>query len=320
MTDKIPEREVTPKEAYFNRRTFLRGGAVAAGMVATGFAYRKINGVDIVETKTAQLNGLVKPPNPEYMVPNETVTPFTSITNYNNFYEFTTNKDGVAKASEGFKTDGWMIDVGGMCNKPRMFNLDDIRKIAPPEERIYRFRCVEAWSMVIPWAGYSFSKFLEKVEPQGGAKYVAFETLLDPKRFPNQTSNVLEWPYREGYRIDEVMHPLCMLVTGLYGMELPAQDGAPVRMILPWKYGFKNIKSIVKVTLTDKPPPTTWAKFAPSEYGFYGNVNPEHDHPRWSQATEQRIGESGRRRTLPFNGYADQVASLYAGMDLHVNF
>jgi len=320
MTDKIPEREVTPKDQYFDRRALLRAGVTAAGVVATGFAYRRLNGVDLVETKTAQLAGIAKPTDPAYVVANEALTPRAKVTNYNNFYEFTTNKDGVARAAQGFRSDGWMIDVGGLCNKPRMFNMDDIRRIAPPEERIYRFRCVEAWSMVIPWAGYSFSKLLDKVEPQGSAKYVAFETLFDPTRFPNQSSSVLEWPYREGYRIDEAMHPLCLLTTGLYGAELPAQDGAPVRMILPWKYGFKNIKSIVKITLTDKQPPTTWAKYAASEYGFYGNVNPQHDHPRWSQATEQRIGESGRRRTLMFNGYADQVANLYAGMDLDANF
>ena len=319
MTEKIPEREVTPRELYFNRRSWLRGGAFAAGAAATALLYRKINGVDLVETQTAAIAGLLKPGNPEYH-PNEPVNSLVQITNYNNFYEFTTNKDGVAKASEGFKTDGWMVDVGGMVNKPRAFDMTDLRRIAPPEERIYRFRCVEAWSMVVPWVGYSFSKLLDRVEPQGSAKYVAFETLYDPMRMPNQKSNVLEWPYREGYRIDEVMHPLCLLTTGLYGMELPPQDGAPVRMILPWKYGFKNIKSIVKITLTDKPPPVTWNKYAPKEYGFYGNVNPEHDHPRWSQATEQRIGESGRRPTLMFNGYAQQVASLYSGMDLHVNF
>jgi sulfoxide reductase catalytic subunit YedY len=319
MTEKIPEREVTPKELYFSRRTLLRGGALAAGAAATAVLYRKINGVDLVETKTSEVAGLLKPGNPEYH-PNERVNSLTQITNYNNFYEFTTNKDGVAKASAGFKTDGWMVDVGGMVNKPRAFSMDDLRRIAPREERIYRFRCVEAWSMVIPWVGYSFSKLLDKVEPQGSAKYVAFETLYDPMRMPNQKSNVLDWPYREGYRLDEVMHPLCLLTTGLYGMELPPQDGAPVRMILPWKYGFKNIKSIVKITLTDKQPRVTWNEYAPKEYGFYGNVNPEHDHPRWSQATEQRIGESGRRPTLMFNGYADQVASLYAGMDLHVYF
>ena len=320
MTDKIPEREVTPKDHYFDRRSFLRAGVTAAGVVATGAAYRAINGVDLVDTRTAQVAGLRRPTNPEYQVAGEAVTPRASITNYNNFYEFTTNKDGVARAAQGFRTDGWMVAVGGLCNKPRMFGMDDIRRIAPPEERIYRFRCVEAWSMVIPWVGFSFSKLLERVEPQSSVKYVAFETLLDPTRFPNQSSNVLDWPYREGYRIDEAMHPLCLLCTGLYGGELPAQDGAPVRIVIPWKYGFKNIKSIVKITLTDKEPPSTWARYAPKEYGFYANVNPRHDHPRWSQATEQRIGEAGRRKTLPFNGYADQVASLYSGMDLDVYF
>ena len=315
MTDKI-EREVTPPHLYFNRRTLMQGGAIAAGAVATAYAYRRINGVDVVETNTKRVDGVVKT---DYKV-DEPINSLAQITNYNNFYEFTTDKDAVAKESQGFKTDGWMVDVGGMVNKPRAFSMDDIRKISPPEERIYRFRCVEAWSMVIPWVGYSFSKLLAKVEPQGSAKYVAFETLMDPMRFPNQKSNVLEWPYREGYEMQEVMHPLCLLTTGLYGMELPPQDGAPVRMILPWKYGFKNIKSIVKITVTDKQPVSTWNVYSPDEYGFYANVNPNHDHPRWSQRTEQRIGELGRRQTLMFNGYADQVASLYAGKDLNVHF
>jgi sulfoxide reductase catalytic subunit YedY len=313
------ESEVTPPEVYFNRRAFMRAGAIAAGALGTGILYRKLNGVDIVTTKTAEVGGLQKPRAPGFVV-DETLTPYQSITNYNNFYEFTTNKDGVAKAAAGFQTAGWQIEVGGLAHAPRVFDLDDIRRLAPPEERIYRMRCVEAWSMVIPWVGYSLSKLLELVRPLSSAKYVAFETLYDPKRMPNQTSDVLEWPYVEGLRIDEAMHPLTLLTTGLYGRELPPQDGAPVRLIIPWKYGFKGIKSIVKITLVDKEPPTTWNRSAPDEYGFYANVNPDHPHPRWSQATEQRIGETGRRKTLPFNGYADQVASLYAGMDLHVHY
>jgi len=311
------ENEVTPPEVYFNRRTFMRAGVIAAGAVGTGFLYRKLNGVDLVETKTAELGGVAA--NPAY-VANEAKTPYASITNYNNFYEFTTDKDGVAKASAGFKTAGWQVEVGGLVHKPKTFGLDELRKLAPLEERIYRMRCVEAWSMVIPWVGYSLGKLLAAVEPMASAKYVAFQTLLDPKRMPNQTSNVLDWPYVEGLRIDEAMHPLALLTTGIYGRELPPQDGAPVRMVLPWKYGFKGIKSIVKITLVDKQPPTTWNKQAPSEYGFYANVNPKHPHPRWSQATEQRIGETGRRKTLMFNGYADQVANLYAGMNLDVYF
>jgi sulfoxide reductase catalytic subunit YedY len=316
---EIPESEITPPSVYFNRRALMRGGVIAAGALATGWLYRRLNGVELVDTKTAELQGLAKS---ELSTPpaGEALTPRESIINYNNFYEFTTDKDGVARAAAGFVTDGWKIEVGGLCHEPRVFDLDDIRKISPPEERVYRMRCVEAWSMVIPWAGFSLSKLLDRVRPMAGAKYVAFETLFDPKRMPNQSSNVLDWPYVEGLRIDEAMHPLTLLTTGLYGHELPPQDGAPVRLIIPWKYGFKGIKSIVKITLVADQPPTTWNKSAPDEYGFYANVNPAHSHPRWSQATEQRIGESGRRKTLPFNGYGEQVASLYTGMDLHVDF
>jgi sulfoxide reductase catalytic subunit YedY len=318
MTKSL-ESEVTPPEVYFNRRAILRAGAVAAGAIGTGLLYRKLNGVELVETKTAELGGVQKPADPAFTV-NEAKTSYQAITNYNNFYEFTTDKDGVAKAAAGFSTAGWKVTVGGLVHAPKVFDLDDIRRVSPPEERIYRMRCVEAWSMVVPWVGYSLSKLLSIVQPMASAKYVAFETLLDPRRMPGQRTDVLDWPYVEGYRIDEAMHPLALLTTGLYGRELPAQDGAPVRMIVPWKYGFKGIKSIVKITLVDKQPPTSWNKAAPDEYGFYANVNPNHPHPRWSQATEQRIGESGRRKTLPFNGYADQVASLYAGMDLDVHF
>jgi methionine sulfoxide reductase catalytic subunit len=316
---KSLQSEVTPPELYFNRRRFMRAGLIAAGAAGTGLLYRKLNGVELVETKTAEVTGVQKPSDPAFAV-NEAKTPYESITNYNNFYEFTTDKDGVASAAAGFKTDGWKIEVGGLAHKPKVFDLDDVRRVSAPEERIYRMRCVEAWSMVVPWVGYSLSKLLALVEPMASAKYVAFETLLDPKRMPGQSSDILDWPYVEGLRIDEAMHPLTLLTTGLYGRELPPQDGAPVRMIIPWKYGFKGIKSIVKLTLVDKQPPTSWNKYGADEYGFYANVNPKHPHPRWSQATEQRIGESGRRKTLPFNGYADQVASLYSGMDLDVYF
>jgi methionine sulfoxide reductase catalytic subunit len=311
--------EVTPPEVYFNRRRFMRAGLIAAGAAGTGVLYRKLNGVELVETKTAEVTGVQKPTDPAFVV-NEAKTPYESITNYNNFYEFTTDKDGVAKAAAGFVTDGWKVTVGGLAHKPKVFDLDELRRVSPPEERIYRMRCVEAWSMVVPWVGYSLSKLLSLVEPMASAKYVAFETLHDPKRMPGQASDVLDWPYVEGLRIDEAMHPLALLTTGLYGRELPPQDGAPVRMIIPWKYGFKGIKSIVKITLVDKQPATSWNKYGADEYGFYANVNPNHPHPRWSQATEQRIGESGRRKTLMFNGYADQVASLYTGMDLDVYF
>jgi sulfoxide reductase catalytic subunit YedY len=318
MSEKISPGEVTPRELYLNRRAVLRGGLLAASAAGTALLYRKLNGVEIDATEFTRIAG-VKQAVPPYQV-DEALTPRLSILNYNNFYEFTTNKDGVAGAAAGFKTAGWKIEVGGLCNKPRTLDLDDLRKIAPPEERIYRHRCVEAWSMVIPWVGFSLSKLLDQVQPRSDAKYVAFETLLDPERMPNQKTKVLDWPYVEGLRIDEAMHPLAILATGLYGQELPPQDGAPVKLVLPWKYGFKGIKSIVKITLVASQPPSTWNKYAPREYGFFANVNPNHPHPRWSQATEQRIGEAGRRQTLMFNGYGDQVASLYTGMDLDVYF
>ncbi|MBL9019486.1 MAG: protein-methionine-sulfoxide reductase catalytic subunit MsrP [Myxococcales bacterium] len=315
------DREVTPPEVYFNRRSFLRAGIVAATTAGTALAYRRLNGVELQSVERPPIPNLTRPAAPGFIAQGEALTPKDSIVNYNNFYEFTTNKDGVAAAAAGFDTTGWRVEVGGLCAKPRVLDLDDLRRVSPPEERIYRMRCVEAWSMVIPWVGYSLGKLLALVEPLGSAKYVAFQTLFDPSRMPNQkTDAVLDWPYVEGLRLDEAMHPLAILATGLYGQELPPQDGAPVRLVVPWKYGFKGIKSIVKITLVDKEPPTTWNKSAPDEYGFYANVNPNHDHPRWSQATEQRIGESGRRKTLMFNGYGDQVASLYAGMDLDVHF
>ncbi len=311
---------ITPPELYWGRRAFIRGGIVAATAGATALAYRRLNGVDLQSGEQRPIPGVQKPAGPGFIATGEDPTPLSSIANYNNFYEFTTDKDGVASAAADFRTDGWTITVGGLCAKPRVFDMDMLRRLAPPEERVYRMRCVEAWSMVVPWVGFSLSHLLAAVEPTSAAKYVAFETLLDPKRMPNQTTSVLDWPYVEGLRIDEAMHPLAILATGIYGRELPPQDGAPVRLVTPWKYGFKGIKSIVKITLVDQRPPTTWNKRAPDEYGFYANVNPNHDHPRWSQATERRIGETGRRETLMFNGYADQVASLYAGMDLDVEF
>jgi sulfoxide reductase catalytic subunit YedY len=293
---------------------------LAATAAGSALLYRRLNGVDLDTTEMPAIAGLITAPHAGGFWVNEEVTPRASILNYNNFYEFSTDKDGVAGAAAGFKTTGWQISVGGLVHKPRVFDLDDLRKVSPPEERVYRMRCVEAWSMVIPWAGFPLSKLLAEVEPTADARYVAFETLHDPLRMPGQKADVLEWPYVEGLRLDEAMHPLTLLATGLYGQDLPPQDGAPVRLVTPWKYGFKGIKSIVKVTLTAMQPPTTWNISAPSEYGFFANVNPHHDHPRWSQATEQRIGESGRRQTLMFNGYADQVASLYTGMDLDVHF
>ncbi len=321
--NKILRDEITPPATYFNRRNFIRTGILAASAVATGAIYRQLNHVSTATVKTAAIQGLAQatnaPANSGFKV-DEPETSFQDITHYNNFYEFSTDKQAVADAAENFKTDGWQVSVEGLVNNPQVFDLDSILKISPPEERIYRMRCVEAWSMVVPWAGYSLSKLLEVVEPTSEAKYVAFETLLDSKRMPGQQAEVLQWPYVEGLRLDEAMHPLTILASGLYGRALPPQDGAPIRLVVPWKYGFKGIKSIVKIKLTAEQPRTSWNEDAPNEYGFYANVNPHVDHPRWSQATEQRIGQSGRRPTLMFNGYEEQVGHLYAGMDLRKNF
>lgn len=313
--------EITPEPLYLNRRAFMKAGVLAGTVLATGWGYRKLNAPSTTTVKTADIAvaRVEAPANSGYYV-DEPMTSFESITHYNNFYEFTTNKNAVADASANFKTDGWKVEVGGLVSKPQTFDLDDILKISPAEERVYRMRCVEGWSMVIPWAGYSLSKLLDRVAPLSSARYVAMETLLDPSRMPGQNTRSLPWPYVEGLRMDEAMHPLTLLASGIYGKALPPQDGAPLRLVVPWKYGFKGIKSIVKITLTDQEPPATWHQLAPNEYGFYANVNPEVPHPRWSQATEQRIGESGRRKTLMFNGYTEQVGRLYAGMDLHEYF
>ncbi len=318
-----PSDEITPPSLYLNRRALLKGGLLVASAAATGLVYRGLNGMAMAPPKTKELTGVVSASNDAekgFRVQGEAMTSLTAIASYNNFYEFTTNKDAVAGSAKNFVTDGWKVAVDGLVHEPRVFDLDDLRKIAPTEERIYRMRCVEAWSMVIPWAGLPLAALLERVRPMSDARYVAFETLHDATRMPGQATAVLDWPYVEGLRLDEAMHPLTLLATGLYGRELPPQDGAPLRLVVPWKYGFKGIKSIVKITLTSMQPPSTWNKQAPAEYGFFANVNPAVDHPRWSQATEQRIGESGRRPTLPFNGYADQVARLYAGMDLRANY
>ena len=320
--DNISEREITDPAVYFNRRKFLQTGILAASAVATGAVYHRLNHAVAGTTSTAPLAGLTP------AVTNadngfhaaDAATSFENITHYNNFYEFSTDKEGVAGAAAGFTTNGWQVSVEGLVQNPRIFSLAELLAISPPEERIYRMRCVEAWSMVIPWAGYSLSKLLEVVQPLEAAKYVAFETLLDAKRMPGQQGNVLNWPYVEGLRLDEARHPLTLLASGIYGRALPPQDGAPIRLVVPWKYGFKGIKSIVKIKLVAEPPRTTWNEAAPDEYGFYANVNPEVDHPRWSQATEQRIGEAGRRPTLKFNGYEAQVENLYAGLYLGANF
>ena len=326
--DYAMKDKVTPPELYFSRRAFIKAGAIAASLLTTGAIYRRLNPLAPLVAEKPRLAGLVQPGAASGYSPaiakafhtGEAKTSFQNITHYNNFYEFSTDKAGVAGAVSAFSTKGWKVTVDGMVAKPTVFTMDDIHAIAPPEERVYRMRCVETWSMVVPWAGFPLSKLLERVQPLSGAKYVAFTTLLDPKMMPGQRTNVLEWPYVEGLRLDEAMHPLTLLTTGLYGRELPVQDGAPVRVIIPWKYGFKGAKSLVKISLVDEQPPTSWSRYAPNEYGFYANVNPNHPHPRWSQATEQRIGENGRRATLMFNGYEEQVASLYTGMDLNKDY
>jgi sulfoxide reductase catalytic subunit YedY len=322
-TDEISAKEITDPAVYFNRRTFLRGGILVASTVATGLVYRRLNTVPKEILKRAPIQGWTAAGSPSDATGFRTAdaqTSLQSITHYNNFYEFSTDKEGVAPAAAKFETNGWQVAVEGLVRKPRVFDLDDLLKISPLEERVYRMRCVEAWSMVIPWVGYSLSKLLDQVEPLSQAKFVAFETLHDAKRMPGQRHATLHWPYMEGLRIDEAMHPLTLLASGLYGQKLPPQDGAPIRLVVPWKYGFKGIKSIVKIKLVAAQPPTAWNDAAPEEYGFYANVNPHVDHPRWSQATEQRIDEARRRPTLMFNGYAEQVARLYTGMDLRVHF
>ena len=313
--DPIPSSDITDPAAFLSRRTFLRGAALAASAAGTALLYRRI-ATPSRASKAGEAIPDVRPGAPLQ----EARTSLEDITHYNNFYEFSTDKRAVASRAKAFVTTPWTVEVGGLAHKPRTFDLDDLRRLSPPEERVYRMRCVEGWSMVIPWVGFPLARLLDEVQPMGSARFVAFETLADPRRMPNLGSKVLQWPYVEGLRLDEALHPLTLLAFGLYGATLPPQDGAPLRLVVPWKYGFKGIKSIIRIRLTETRPPTTWNLEAPGEYGFYANVNPEVDHPRWSQRTEQRIGEYGRRDTLMFNGYADQVASLYAGLDLRADF
>ena len=321
MKNEIQSSEITDKKVYLNRRNFMRGAALVATTAATSLLYRKLNPPALEKPKGDTLvtvaKSLTDSSARDGFTTSEKLTAIEDITNYNNFYEFSTSKAGVASAAAGFVTKPWDVLVGGLVNKPTTFGLEELLRF-PQEERIYRLRCVERWSMVIPWVGFPLAKLLEKVEPTSQAKYVAFQTLYDPKRMPNQSTGVLEWPYVEGLRLDEAMHPLTILATGLYGETLPPQDGAPIRLVVPWKYGYKSIKSIVKITLVAEEPPTAWNLQAPNEYGFYSNVNPNVSHPRWSQAEEHRIGEStfSARDTLLFNGYAEQVGHLYDGMDL----
>ena len=316
---KIKSDQITPESVYLNRRNFIRAGIFAGTVAATGLTYRFFNPGTFIEPSAdpavAETQPKVTTAAPDGEKPNS----FQEITNYNNFYEFSTNKSGVATKAAKFVTRPWTIEVGGLVQKPTTFGIEDLLKL-DQEERIYRFRCVEAWSMVIPWNGFPLKKLLDQVEPLGQARYVAFQSFYDRAQMQSPFFAGIDFPYVEGLRLDEAVHPLTLLATGLYGKPMPNQNGAPIRLVVPWKYGFKSIKSVVKITLTEDEPPTTWNLAAGDEYGFYSNVNPEVNHPRWSQASERRIGEYGMRKTLPFNGYADEVASLYAGMDLKKYF
>ncbi len=302
----IPSSEITPKELFYNRRNFMQlaaGATMMSLLPQSVFAGDKLPNVKKADE-----------------TPTDKLTSFKDITSYNNFYEFGTSKESPAENAGSLKTRPWTISVEGEVKKPKVYDIEELLKLAPLEERIYRLRCVEAWSMVIPWVGYPLAELLKLVEPTSKAKFVEFISLEDHDQMPGQKSATLEWPYREGLRIDEAMHPLTLLTVGLYGEVLPNQNGAPIRLVVPWKYGFKSAKSIVKIRLLENQPTTSWMKAGPAEYGFYSNVNPAVDHPRWTQAKERRIGEFLKRPTLPFNGYEDQVAHLYSGMDLIKNF
>ena len=308
---RLPSSEITPESVWVDRRRFLAAaGAAGAGLLGAG-----------------ALSRLAAAPQPQRplgtpygLQPGDEPTSYEDVTTYNNFYEFGTSKDDPAVEAQGFRTRPWTVRVDGLCAKPGNYQLEDFLKPSRVEDRIYRFRCVEAWSMVIPWRGIPLADVVARAQPTSQAKFVELTTLLDPQRMPGQRYDVLDWPYVEGLRLDEAKHPLTLLATGVYGRDLPPQNGAPLRLVTPWKYGFKGVKSIVRIRFVERMPRTTWAAAIPSEYGFYANVNPQVDRPRWSQATERRIGNFRRIPTLPFNGYADQVASLYAGMDLRRNY
>jgi len=309
----IKASEITDHQLYLNRRAFLLGIAAVALTPSLSIGAAVLAGDPLKATRNKSFT-VEDPP-----------TPLKDITTYNNFYEFGPNKGDPSRLAHTLKPRPWTVQVDGHVARPRRFDVDELMRLAPLEERVYRLRCVEGWSMVIPWVGYPLAALIKRVEPTSKARFVEFTSLLDPEQFPGQRKGLfsfasLEWPYAEGLRLDEALHPLTLLTFGLYGQVLPNQDGAPVRVVVPWKYGFKSAKSIVRIRFVSEQLKTTWEKAAPHEYGFYSNVNPTVDHPRWSQATERRIGEFRRRTTLMFNGYADQVASLYTGMDLRKSY
>lgn len=306
----LTEADATPEALYQDRR------AVLAGMLAAGLLPLGIGAAQAAEAG----NALPRLPARRTRALDEEWTSADSVTHYNNYYEFGTDKEDPAKNAGSLRTRPWTVRIEGLVARPQIIDIDRLTKLFPLEERVYRLRCVEGWSMVIPWIGFPLASLLKLVEPLGSAKFVAFETLRDPRQMPGLRSNVLQWPYVEGLRLDEAMHPLTLMALGLYGQVLPNQNGAPVRLVVPWKYGFKSIKSIVRIRLVDRQPPTSWNRSAPDEYGFYSNVNPNVDHPRWSQSRERRIGDWLPRKTLPYNGYGEEVAALYKGMSLTRNF
>jgi len=311
---KIPSSEITAKSDYLSRRDFIKATGLLAGSLVLSACYPNVE-----STATPDLENSTPMAEMKDEIGGVTNTLY-EITNYNNYYEFTTVKEGVADLAKDFVTSPWDVEVFGLVNNPKTYNVDEMVKKFQPEERIYRLRCVEAWSMVIPWMGFPLSKLLSEVEPTSDAKYVRFETIFNPEEMPGQKSKFYPWPYQEGLRLDEAMHDLTLLATGLYGGELPAQNGGGIRLVVPWKYGFKSIKAVIKIELVAEQPATMWNTIAANEYGFYANVNPDVDHPRWSQSTERRIGEAFRRDTIIFNGYEEQVAGLYSGMDLRINY
>jgi sulfoxide reductase catalytic subunit YedY len=319
----IPSSEITPPQLYLSRRDFLKAAGLASAaafLTACGATHPSTNGTSSASGTPTQSPPV--PDNPLGLTVDELGNPlnsFEEITNYNNYYEFSTNKQEVNPLSANFSTASWTLEVGGLVQNPRTYALEDLVKFEQ-KERIYRLRCVEAWSMVIPWTGFELGALLKEVQPMTSAKFVHFVTLMDKSRMPGEGDPLYPWPYSEGLRLDEAMQRLTIIATGLYGQPLPNADGAPLRLVVPWKYGFKSIKAIVRIELTEQQPETMWNTIAPNEYGFYSNVNPQVDHPRWSQASERRIGELNRRPTLMFNGYTDEVASLYSGMDLSVNY
>ncbi len=307
--------EITPRELYLSRRRFL---AAAAGIGAAALGAEKVS--ELLHPLTVEAGTRLSAERSPISTTGEKLTPYQDVTTYNNFYELSTDKEMPSRIASSFHPLPWTLEIDGLVGHPLKLDYDALLKLAPLEERVYRHRCVEGWSMVIPWTGFPLKTLLDRAQPNGQARYVAFTSVSRPRELPGQQRDVLNWPYKEGLRLDEAMNPLTLLTVGLYGEVLPNQNGAPVRVVVPWKYGFKSAKSIVRITLTAKMPPTSWNEANPSEYGFYSNVNPKVDHPRWSQARERRIGELFRRETLMFNGYGDFVASLYKGMDLRRDF